>query len=87
MSIWDISDGLPGNSIWAITQTHDGYVWLTTTRGLAKFNGFDFTVFETSKFSGATDECVGLYLDLNKDLLVALVLEDCSGSTKEILFL
>jgi diguanylate cyclase (GGDEF)-like protein len=43
---WQVEDGLPQNTIDAITQTRDGYLWLGTQRGLVRFNGSDFTVFE-----------------------------------------
>jgi len=36
---WDMEAGLPANSIYAITQTHDGYLWLGTQEGLVRFDG------------------------------------------------
>jgi signal transduction histidine kinase/ligand-binding sensor domain-containing protein/CheY-like chemotaxis protein len=42
---WRSEDGLPQNSIQAITQTHDGYLWMGTQEGLVRFNGTTFTVF------------------------------------------
>ena len=39
---WTISDGLPDQSIEAIAQTPDGYLWLGTPHGLARFNGSKF---------------------------------------------
>jgi len=42
---WDVSTGLPQNSISAITQTGDGYIWVGTADGLARFDGVNFTVF------------------------------------------
>jgi ligand-binding sensor domain-containing protein len=43
---WQVQDGLPHNSIQAIAQTRDGYLWLGTPRGLARFDGDHFTVFD-----------------------------------------
>src|SRR3954452_11297101 len=43
---WQVQDGLPHNSIQAIAQTRDGYLWLGTLRGLARFGGDHFTVFD-----------------------------------------
>ena len=40
--VWQIDDGLPQNSVWAITQTKDGYVWVGTQQGLARFDGMRF---------------------------------------------
>jgi signal transduction histidine kinase/ligand-binding sensor domain-containing protein len=42
---WLSEDGLPQNSINAIQQTRDGYLWLTTYDGLVRFNGVEFKVF------------------------------------------
>ena len=45
MTQWGDSDGLPRNTVHAITQTADGYIWVGTEGGLARFNGRRFTVF------------------------------------------
>ncbi len=37
--------GLPQDTIRAISQTTDGYLWLGTDEGLARFDGYDFVVF------------------------------------------
>lgn len=44
--VWQDKDGLPQNSILVITQTRDGYLWLGTEEGLARFDGVRFTVFD-----------------------------------------
>jgi signal transduction histidine kinase/ligand-binding sensor domain-containing protein len=41
--------GLPQNTIKALLQTHDGYLWIGTLAGLARFDGVKFDVFNTSK--------------------------------------
>ncbi|HTR80465.1 MAG TPA: two-component regulator propeller domain-containing protein [Bacteroidota bacterium] len=43
---WQVKEGLPQNSVNAIIQTHDGYLWLGTYEGLVRFNGKSFTVFD-----------------------------------------
>ena len=45
---WQTEEGLPQNSVRAIAQTPDGYLWLGTETGLARFDGFQFSVFDTS---------------------------------------
>jgi ligand-binding sensor domain-containing protein/AraC-like DNA-binding protein len=40
---WDVGDNLPGNFILSIAQTPDGYLWIATTKGLARFDGLKFT--------------------------------------------
>ena len=39
-------DGLPQNSVQAITETPDGYLWLGTQEGLVRFDGQRFAVFD-----------------------------------------
>ncbi len=43
---WQADEGLPQNSVNAIAQTPDGYLWMATEGGLARFDGFQFSVFE-----------------------------------------
>lgn len=42
---WVTRDGLPQNTITAIQQTSDGYMWLGTFNGLVRFDGIVFTTF------------------------------------------
>jgi len=42
---WGTEVGLPQNTVNAIIQTHDGYLWLGTQGGLARFDGVRFTVY------------------------------------------
>ena len=42
---WRAEDGLPQESVWAVTQTKDGYLWIGTGGGLARFDGVRFEVF------------------------------------------
>jgi signal transduction histidine kinase/ligand-binding sensor domain-containing protein/CheY-like chemotaxis protein len=44
---WQIPDGLPQSSAQAIAQTPDGYLWVGTQEGLARFDGVRFTVFDS----------------------------------------
>jgi signal transduction histidine kinase/ligand-binding sensor domain-containing protein len=41
---WQIEQGLPSNSIINIAQSSDGYLWVGTNGGLARFDGLKFNV-------------------------------------------
>jgi len=42
---WAVEQGLPSSKIRAITETHDGYLWIATAQGMARFDGIHFTAF------------------------------------------
>jgi len=42
---WQTEDGLPGNTVTSILQTRDGYLWIGTFGGLARFDGVQFKRF------------------------------------------
>jgi len=43
---WQTDDGLPNNAVQAIQQTRDGYLWVGTRQGLARFDGLRFAVMD-----------------------------------------
>ena len=47
--VWLTESGLPQNTVHSIAQTPDGYVWIGTEEGLARFDGIRFTVFDKQK--------------------------------------
>jgi ligand-binding sensor domain-containing protein/signal transduction histidine kinase len=52
---WTTDNGLPQNTVRAIVQTRDGYLWLTTFDGLARFDGVRFTIFDKSNTPAITN--------------------------------
>ena len=50
--VWKTDAGLPQNSIQSILQTRDGYIWLGTERGLVRFDGVHFAVFDKGNTPG-----------------------------------
>ena len=44
--VWLTENGLPQNTVHAIAQTANGYIWIGTEEGLARFDGVRFTVFD-----------------------------------------
>lgn len=55
---WEIEDGLPQNSVRAVTQTPDGALWIGTFGGLARFDGRRFQCFTV----GTTPELGSSYI-------------------------
>ncbi len=59
-------DGLSQGSVFAITQDHDGYIWMGTRDGLNKYDGYQFTVYRNNpqqKGSLAGNDVRVLYFD------------------------
>ena len=42
---WTTAEGLPQNTVNAIVQSRNGYLWLATREGLARFDGMRFRAF------------------------------------------
>ncbi|MEZ6197122.1 MAG: ATP-binding protein [Planctomycetota bacterium] len=65
------SDGLPQNSVNAITQSPDGHLWFATFGGLARFDGVVFQSFTRSGPEGLpTNRITALAVDAEGTLLV-----------------
>lgn len=54
--IWRTQDGLPENRVQAIAQTADGYLWVGTSGGLARFDGVRFVVYARINTPSMTDD-------------------------------
>ncbi|MGH9842375.1 MAG: sensor histidine kinase, partial [Blastocatellia bacterium] len=66
---WTTDNGLPQNIITAIHQTPEGYLWVATLDGLARFDGVRFTVFNKSNTPGiSSNRFTILYQDAQGDL-------------------
>ena len=67
---WTADAGLPQNSVYAIVQTRDSYIWLATLDGLVRFDGVRFTVFNKSNSPGiSNNRFVYLYEDAQGERL------------------
>lgn len=44
---YSVEDGLPSSEVYYSIQDSKGYVWVSTDRGVARFDGFEFEVFTT----------------------------------------
>ncbi|MGD0479933.1 MAG: two-component regulator propeller domain-containing protein [Terracidiphilus sp.] len=43
---WAMENGLPQNTVQALAQTQDGFVWLGTEAGLVRFDGVEFQAYD-----------------------------------------
>jgi methyl-accepting chemotaxis protein/ligand-binding sensor domain-containing protein len=61
---WLEDEGLPQNSVQALAQTVDGYLWFGTQEGLVRFDGVRFTIFDKQNTKGlAQNNVYGLRQD------------------------
>ena len=60
---WQERDGLPQNTVLAIATTRDGYLWMGTYEGAARFDGVRFTLFNPSNTTGIGNSLVTSLLE------------------------
>jgi len=69
---WGLREGLPQSSVSSIVQTPDGYLWLGTQEGLARFDGIQFRVFNKKNAPFLQNNFVRLlFVDADSSLWVA----------------
>ena len=69
---WTADSGLPQSSVRGLEQTPDGYLWVATLNGLARFDGVRFQVFDKSNMPGiASNRFVGMVRGEGDDLWLA----------------
>src|SRR4030095_6674029 len=67
--VWGEGDGLPQGSVQAMIQTCDGYLWVGTRDGLARFDGVKFTVYQAENNPGLeSNDIRALYEDRSNQL-------------------
>ncbi|HWI55622.1 MAG TPA: two-component regulator propeller domain-containing protein, partial [Bacillota bacterium] len=71
VKVWDTEDGLPQSAVLALTQTRDGYLWVGTLDGLARFDGTRFTTFNEANTPELTSSrIVKLFEDSRGELWI-----------------
>ena len=71
LDTWQTGEGLPQNSADTIARTPDGYLWIGTEEGLARFDGIQFTVFNHNNESAIpSKDIVVLYVDRSAKLWI-----------------
>jgi ligand-binding sensor domain-containing protein/signal transduction histidine kinase len=57
---WQIPEGLPQTSVETLARTPDGYLWVGTQEGLARFDGVRFTVFDSDNEPGIPNRTISV---------------------------
>ncbi|HEX4770941.1 MAG TPA: two-component regulator propeller domain-containing protein [Bryobacteraceae bacterium] len=68
---WQTDSGLPQNTVSAILQTSNGYLWFATDGGLARFDGHRFAIFDSQNGDLPNDRVRGLVEDRSGALWAA----------------
>ncbi|WP_439475821.1 ligand-binding sensor domain-containing protein [Algoriphagus formosus] len=50
MEIWDNSNGLPQNAVFALEKDEFGYIWVSTEEGLVRLDGISSKVFDSESY-------------------------------------
>ncbi|MFN2423854.1 MAG: two-component regulator propeller domain-containing protein [Cryomorphaceae bacterium] len=68
---WGVKEGLPQNTVNQVIQTRDGYIWLATESGLTRFDGVEFTTFNTENTPAIKSNRIKILFENNNgDLLI-----------------
>jgi ligand-binding sensor domain-containing protein/AraC-like DNA-binding protein len=67
---WTVQSGLPLNTITALIQTENGYIWVGTRAGLSRFDGVRFKTFTRQNSPLSNDRITSLYEDASKVLWI-----------------
>jgi signal transduction histidine kinase/ligand-binding sensor domain-containing protein len=61
VDVWRAEHGMPSNVVSRVARSDDGYLWIGTPAGLARFDGVRFTTFDhrnTPLFAGCVDGAI-----------------------------
>jgi ligand-binding sensor domain-containing protein/signal transduction histidine kinase len=67
---WNFENSLSGGPVRAITQTPDGYLWIGASKGVVRFDGFNFHPVRSSNLEFRNDPILGLTVDSGGRLCV-----------------
>src|ERR1039457_4051256 len=69
--VWTSQNGLPGEAVYQILQSPDGYLWLRTSAGLVRFDGVRFVLAKPAVAGHPVNEPVkAVCIGADGDLLV-----------------
>lgn len=61
-TVWTQAQGLPQDSVSALAQTPDGYLWLGTSEGLVRFDGYQFVTYTRENGVLPSSSILALYV-------------------------
>lgn len=69
---WNIENGLPDNVVKDIVKTGNGYIWIATFDGLARYDGIKYDYFDRDNvpFLANNQETLSLFEDRHKNLWI-----------------
>ena len=68
---FSVTSGLAANTVGAVTQDDDGYIWIATTNGLQRYDGNSFITFKAQEHNPSaipSNHIAGLYKDRQNNL-------------------
>ncbi len=60
---FSVSDGLPQSQVYDIIQDRNGYIWLGTAAGLTRYDGHDFSLFDSPPTHKKSDAVFAIHED------------------------
>jgi len=90
---WQTEDGLPDNSVAGLAQTADGYLWIGTPSGLARFDSLHFENISLTNIVGLPNRGIiammssprgGLWLVMDRGAVVYLNGSSSCAVTKDL---
>lgn len=66
---WATNDRLPKSSVLSIIQDRNGYIWIATEDGFAKFDSIEFKIFDSSKLQIDNDKISRIKEDRKEPVL------------------
>ncbi len=63
---FSVADGMPSSAVWKLAQDRDGYLWIGTADGLARYDGVGFRVYRHDAADAASlsgNDVTALFVD------------------------
>lgn len=78
INTYTVADGLSNNTVRDLHQDRLGFMWMATTNGLNKFDGYSFSQFRPERHNADSGDKTPQRLSLS-DIRVRIILEDQNG--------